>query len=83
MPLYYLCNAEEEFDGEAFCLVSVEDIVSKVSSKEAQLKLAKKKTELIAIQPATSTCLVAKVHYFCIIYVYTYDLKLNSFYSNQ
>lgn len=46
---------EEEIDGEAFLLMSVDDIVSMVSSKGAQLKLAEKKRQLSTLQPAVAT----------------------------
>ena len=45
---------EEEVDGEAFVLMSVDDIVSMVSTKGAQLKLAEKKRQLSSSQPAVT-----------------------------
>ena len=45
---------EDEIDGEAFMLMSVDDIVSMVKSKGAQLKLAEKKRQLSSFQPAVT-----------------------------
>lgn len=45
---------EDEIDGEAFMLMSVDDIVSMVKSKGAQLKLAEKKRQLASFQPAVT-----------------------------
>ena len=42
---------EEEIDGEAFVLMSAEDIVAMVKSRGAQLKLAEKKRQLSLIYP--------------------------------
>ena len=42
---------EDEIDGEAFMLMLVDDIVSMVKSKGAQLKLAEKKRQLSSFQP--------------------------------
>ena len=53
MYIYYN-NIEEEIDGEAFLLMSVDDIVSLVSSKGAQLKLAEKKRQLSSSQPTAA-----------------------------
>lgn len=47
-------NIEEEIDGEAFLLRFVDDIVSLVSSKGAQLKLAEKKRQLSSSQPTAA-----------------------------
>ena len=45
---------EDEIDGEAFMLMSVDDIVSMVKSKGAQLKLAEKKRQLASFQLAVT-----------------------------
>ena len=45
---------EEEIDGESFVLMSVEDIVSMVKSKGAQLKMIEKKRQLSSMYPAVT-----------------------------
>ena len=65
-------TVEEEIDGEAFILMSADDIVSMVKSKGAQLKLAEKKRQLSVIYPAlaTNSSFLPKVHmgvFHCII----------------
>ena len=46
---------EDEIDGEAFILFSVDDIVSMASSKGSQLKLIEKKRQLSIIYPMVTT----------------------------
>ena len=45
---------EEEIDGESFVLMSVEDIVSMVKSKGAQLKMIEKKRQLSSMYPTVT-----------------------------
>lgn len=55
---------EEEIDGEAFVLMSADDIVSMVKSRGAQLKIAEKKRQLSLNYPAleTKVSFLLKVH---------------------
>ena len=66
---------EEEIDGEAFILMAVEDIVSMVRSKGAQLKMMEKKRQLSCMYPAvtSNSCATMSVSKF-------YDILVGSLY---
>ena len=61
----------DEIDGEAFILMSVDGIVSMVSSKGAQLKLAEKKRQLFIIYPVVMTDSTTVTKVGICSYIYT------------